>query len=76
MALADLKPCPFCGGEADMIEVRETEDHFTVKKIECYCTRCGAKAPGYYLNGICEYGDKKTCVEAAKIAWNRRIQEE
>ena len=60
--MEELKPCPFCGGDAMVSNVTrkyllggETEDRFAIS-----CISCGA-------NG----GDKKTKEECIEI-WNRR----
>ena len=36
----ELKPCPFCGGEASMIKV-----DYVRGNTYCYCTECKAKSP-------------------------------
>jgi Lar family restriction alleviation protein len=33
----ELKPCPFCGGEA---EIKETGDRFTICIVGCRCCGC------------------------------------
>ena len=57
--MAELKPCPFCGGRAyDHIKycIHSHKQRHTVK-----CTKC---------NAIMEYRDKKSAVKA----WNTRTQ--
>ncbi|MBR2208098.1 MAG: Lar family restriction alleviation protein [Synergistaceae bacterium] len=57
----ELKPCPFCGGEAEVC-ADENEEYFVS------CTKCTA------LFGYCTdtWGEYET--EAAAIeAWNRRV---
>lgn len=62
MTMDELKPCPFCGGEAC----------FTInglkKRIYCYCWVCGAR--GFSIS----YQDKpdQSQIKAVKREWNRR----
>lgn len=69
-----LKPCPFCGGEANIKMTNKREVGWT---IWCECNRCHAKAQGYCpnmqnedktLNGI------EDCKTYAIEAWNRRVE--
>ena len=72
--MAELKPCPFCGGEADIYDY-ETEhdiyDSYTlgyvdteiITKYVCVCPACGAS------------GAEQTSEEEAIEAWNRRVSE-
>lgn len=39
--LGELKPCPFCGGEADL-GITEEGLHYV------FCDWCGLEAPGQY----------------------------
>ena len=75
MSERKLKPCPFCGGEA---EVRTKILELVTKDvpIESYvtCTKCFASTSGFSYKDA----DRKGIVpaeEAAK-AWNRRIEAE
>lgn len=55
--LNKLKPCPFCGGEAEIIK------SFLYGKVAGYvpnCKKCGCQLPMY------------TSKQNAKNAWNRR----
>ena len=60
--LIDLKPCPFCGGEADVIE------HLFHRLDSSYglqCKKCKAETYQFYESE-----------EKAIEAWNRRAGEE
>ena len=58
----DLRPCPFCGGEARLKEYKPTVSGVAI------CTECGARSP------ICR-GDHTGGWEMhAADAWNRRAE--
>lgn len=76
-----LKPCPFCGGEAefDQTAYGRTTDHSSVSlQFEIRCKKCGATAPnayGYISINLSSNGelniwhdDKNPAIDA----WNRR----
>jgi Lar family restriction alleviation protein len=56
--MSELKPCPFCGGEASLFTTDEIgyigDEHFTVKCNGCFC-------------GTGHYADPERAIEA----WNR-----
>ena len=60
--MSDLKPCPFCGGEAEIVE------HKIYKYASAYgvaCLYCEAQTWQRYINA-----------EAARKAWNRRVKDD
>ena len=60
--MSELKPCPFCGGEAQCITEYCKEVELLVSKVNC--TRCGIKTPyQHYAN------------EAIDL-WNRRVSDD
>lgn len=60
MKKPELKPCPFCGGEAKIMKVPATGN------CVAYCTKCAADV------GRAWYWKEN---DAAK-AWNRRVTDE
>lgn len=80
MAMPDLKPCPFCGGEA---EVREGHIYMTDTKIVS-CKKCHVRTipvsvdhPNFTAHGLDET-TRYTPEQAAQIAcdmWNRRVND-
>lgn len=54
-----IKPCPFCGGDAEVSLVLNSDGMYT---IGCYNDGCGCDIP--------DYGSKSLAVSA----WNRRDQ--
>lgn len=57
----DLKPCPFCGGKAILVE----SIHAQVFKVECMNTSC------YCFNTSTIFSNKTNAIEA----WNRRTND-
>lgn len=53
----ELKPCPFCGGEAEVIEIYL---YGKVKGYMAHCNKCGCELKCY------------TSKQNAKNSWNRR----
>ena len=61
--MAELKPCPFCGGEADVVYI---------KWCACYIVKCQNEYE------VCDVipATKYCCVESDAIeAWNRRAED-
>ena len=61
--MADLKSCPFCGGEADY----RTENFGA--RVWVQCLECGASTSRYDTNLIVDDKGRK---ELATEAWNKR----
>jgi Lar family restriction alleviation protein len=55
--MAELKPCPFCGGEA---KIRDFTIVDLEPEIDVFCTNCGGQT--------FVYGTEEEAIEA----WNRR----
>ena len=56
--MSELKPCPFCGGEAEEKEHRNCWEHYFYVK----CKNCCVMTPF-------KFGEEK-----AIEAWNRRVE--
>lgn len=58
-----LKPCPFCGGDADVVDLNDTEGvRVAGFRFAVRCTICGATL------------ECRSAIQS-KIAWNRRYDE-
>ena len=66
MKTLDLKPCPFCGGEAYLIYTMS----FGEECRSVHCIKCKAKINNF--RGI----NEKQSEELAINAWNRRVKDE
>lgn len=73
MKTPDLKPCPFCGGKAQIV-FDSTDGTWFIRCEDCY-----AKSEGWG-NGNASPEDLffaiEEAVEAAVHAWNRRVTDE
>lgn len=63
----ELKPCPFCGGEAEF-DVRETK-HGEI--IFVSCTMCDASSKAFKFHGDADYFESRAANKAAHF-WNSR----
>lgn len=54
----ELKKCPFCGGEAEIVDIKGRESALHV--FDIYCMECGVNI------------EKSDCLEDAVDRWNER----
>lgn len=66
MTEIELKPCPFCGGEAHFHRNNVMISNKSEKCAWVHCNRCGAKTK-YFLRKF-----DKHYMRSANEAWNRR----
>lgn len=62
----ELKRCPFCGGEADVIVMRVTGDRMIA---QYRCRKCGASTVPSK-----SYDKYDAAVAEARDIWNRRVE--
>lgn len=58
----ELKPCPFCGGDATLYHYRHDRTAYQTHKYTVECPTCGASVPFYNTE------------EKALEIWNRRTK--
>lgn len=79
--MEELKPCPFCGGEADIVTQKVTGDGVRVKDAYIECTECGIRGStfrvettkninAWWLKTVWNQGEYKEMVRQ----WNRRVR--
>ena len=66
----ELRPCPFCGGRAQLNEFRENDGQCHFQSCSICCTVCGCRTSNYIIDGY--LGIKHTKDEVIE-AWNRRV---
>ena len=64
--MAELKPCPFCGGEAELKKYMCSLGNDGYYVVECKI--CGAKGKAIRNTSFISENDEKRAIEA----WNRR----
>ena len=75
--MSELKPCPFCGGEAKL--EKSTRAFVGGKSTKCslvHCSKCNARTAKF---DITDYGRSSHSLAArldAIEAWNRRVHDE
>lgn len=71
--MTELKPCPFCGGEAVLCKDFRPDGncHYDVAFVKCQS--CGCATAAFITDG---YYGVKTSVQDAINAWNRRPRDD
>ena len=68
--MAELKPCPFCGGEAEYVNFSYHNPETMTGVPSCYvkCTKCGVRT-GKFVSADTTFSYKDT----ATRCWNERV---
>ena len=64
----ELKPCPFCGGDAELI-IGFSREVFYVECTECRAMIGRSHKEGSCLRGRLHFDNKEDAIQA----WNRRV---
>ena len=67
----ELKPCPFCGGEARSTRTVVKTNGSYCDAVYIYCTKCNARTSDVLFDGI-KHPNGEEYIEAEK-AWNKRV---
>jgi len=76
--MAELKPCPFCGGTKLNIDSKRTFQYGAKKhcSVTVRCMKCHARSPVVGINmPNGQYNEREICESAVIEAWNRRPPE-
>lgn len=68
--MAELKPCPFCGGKAEIWHGSARDEHICFDTISVLCFDCGARTREIWIDDENKYRAERDAIEA----WNRRAE--
>lgn len=68
--MSELKPCPFCGGDAILCKNLMPNGDDSYETIHVECQVCRSKTDSYFRY---TFKGPKDVYEAAIDAWNRRV---
>ena len=74
--MTELKPCPFCGGKANVNMKIISKNDFS---IYVSCSKCRARTDGYcptVTKEECALESIEKCKALAIEKWNRRVNED
>lgn len=69
-----LRPCPCCGGKAEVKELFKTDGHCGYNVVYVECSRCGLRTRELDVDGY--YGGERHTPEEAAELWNRVFTDE
>lgn len=74
----ELKPCPFCGGEAELRDSPNSRSEEGMSFYEVRCKKCGVHVTGESFNfWIVKYNREKPQDQLSAVErWNKRAYEE
>lgn len=80
MADFELKPCPFCGGDAAFfVRTSRLRDIGSIWEVTIACKKCSVTLPGRYLVNVTKGSNGQLIFhsdqEAAAADWNRRCDD-
>ena len=67
----ELKPCPFCGGEAEICSHYFEEEDMTLWQARCKERPYAVEHPCYTADSFISFDNKEQAIEA----WNRRAND-
>ena len=75
--MAELKPCPFCGGTKLKIDSKRTYNYSLEHcSVTVRCMKCHARSPVVGINlPRGQYNEREICEGAVVEAWNRRAED-
>ena len=68
--MSELKPCPFCGGEAILCKMLTPDGENTYETIHVECQLCRCQTSEYFSY---TFNSQKDVYREAIDAWNRRV---
>ena len=71
METNELKPCPFCGGEAELWSHHYKEEDITLWQVRCKKRCYDVKIHCYASDSFVSFATKEEAIEA----WNRRAND-
>jgi Lar family restriction alleviation protein len=72
--MGEIKPCPLCGHEAELMDTLEHGGTDDPPSCHVYCPRCLAQGPSQALNPDATTVEKERTERRAIAAWNRRCK--
>ena len=69
----ELKPCPFCGGEA--VSIVKIQKSGTVLSAKCNKCSCGLPGGGFYISETDNFSRILEKMNMVKNKWNMRYQD-